>query len=119
MGMTMRKHLKLILPPTEAPVTLQEVKEHLRVEGGHDDAAIVAMIEAAVEALDGPAGFLGQCIQPQTWALMLDRFPPREIAIPLGPVSSIVSITYTNQAGLEAVVPAADYELDGVGTFAA
>lgn len=115
--MMMRTNLKLIMPPTEAPVTLTEVKEYLRVDHSVDDLLIAGLIDAAVDMLDGPAGFLGRCLEPQTWELTLDRFPAAEIHIPLGPVAEVVSITYRARDGFEATVPADALVLDNTGQF--
>lgn len=115
--MMMRTNLKLIMPPTEAPVTLTEVKEYLRVDHSVDDALIAGLIDAAVDMLDGPAGFLGRCLEQQTWELTLDRFPAAEIEIPLGPVSEVVSITYRGRDGADVLLPgdALVLESNGLG----
>lgn len=57
----------LITPPASMPVTLLDVKEHLRVDHDEEDALISGLISAAVAHLDGRAGVLGRCIMPQTW----------------------------------------------------
>lgn len=59
---------KLITAPATDPVTLQEVKEHLRVTWfTDDDAYISALIKAAVSHLDGYRGILNRCIIEQEW----------------------------------------------------
>lgn len=113
----MRRNLKLVTPPTETPVTLTEVKEYLRVDHSVDDALIAGLIDAAVDMLDGPAGYLGRCLEPQTWELTLDRFPAAEIHIPLGPVSEVVSIAFDGHDGFERTADA--FALDNTGRFGA
>jgi uncharacterized phiE125 gp8 family phage protein len=59
---------KLITAPASDPVTLQEVKEHLRVTWfTDDDTYIQALIKAAVSHLDGYQGILNRCIVSQEW----------------------------------------------------
>lgn len=56
---------------TRAPawplVSLIDLKDHLRVDGDHDDALIISLERAAVAHLDGWRGLLGRCIKQQTW----------------------------------------------------
>lgn len=58
----------LVTAPTEAPVTLDEAKDHLRVTHSNEDALILGLIAAATGQLDGWRGQLGRAIMPQTWA---------------------------------------------------
>lgn len=57
----------LITAPVSNPVTLQEVKEHMRVWFSDDDVYIAALLDAAVSHLDGYKGTLNRCIVSQTW----------------------------------------------------
>jgi uncharacterized phiE125 gp8 family phage protein len=58
----------LVTAPTVAPVSLLDMKDHLRVTDDAQDAVILALIGAAVGHLDGFSGVLGRAIMPQTWA---------------------------------------------------
>ena len=108
--------LTLVSPPAVLPVTLDEAKAHLRVDFAEDDAAIEAYLRAAAERYDGRDGLLGRCLISQTWELVLDRFPVAEIEIPLGPVSSVVSITYVRTDGTDTVISPETYVVDQGGT---
>lgn len=60
----------LVTPPTALPVTLDAVKDHLRI-GRLDfdqDDLLRDLLASAVAYLDGPRGVLGRCIMAQTWA---------------------------------------------------
>lgn len=57
----------LVTAPTMPPVTLDEVKAHLRVDHSEEDAEIAVLLTAAVGHLDGWRGILGRAIMPQTW----------------------------------------------------
>lgn len=118
--MTMKTILRLITPPASLPVTLAEARDYLRVDSDFEDAGISALIAAAVNLLDGRNGILGRCLEPQTWELVLDRFPTgAEIRLPLGPVASVTSIAFTDPAGAEGIVAAPDFELDAMSAFGA
>jgi len=58
----------LVTGPTISPLTLLDVKEHLRVTDEAQDTVILALIGAAIGHLDGFSGVLGRAIMPQTWA---------------------------------------------------
>lgn len=109
--------LRLITPPADLPATLGEVKTFLRVDHDEDDAGISAMLAAAVNLLDGRNGILGRCLEPQTWELLLDRFPEAEIRLPLGPVASVTSVAYTDPDGAEHTMAAEGYILDNAEGF--
>lgn len=115
MGLTMK--LRLITPPAALPVTLAEAKGFLRVDHDEDDEAIGAMLAAAVNLLDGRTGILGRCLEAQTWELVLDRFPAAEIRIPLGPVASVTSVSFTDPDGAEQTVAAESFVLDNAEAF--
>jgi uncharacterized phiE125 gp8 family phage protein len=104
--------LKLITPPAAEPVTLADVKQHLRVTDTADDLYIGALIAAARQHLDGWEGWLGRSIMPQTWELVLDAFPCNEIKIPATPVQSITSIKFDAADGFEQTLATSAYFLD-------
>lgn len=102
----------LITPPSAMPVSLEEAKAALRVDGSAADVEIAGLIAAAVSYLDGWTGILGMCLAAQTWEMALDRFPAGEIRLPLGPVVSVTSVTYDDPAGDEGTVDSAAYVVD-------
>ena len=59
----------LITPPEGLPVSLEDMKAHLRVVHDEDDADIEAKQAGVVAMLDAWGGILGRCILPQTWAI--------------------------------------------------
>ena len=72
----------LVTPPAELPVTLSEMKAHLRVVHADDDADIAAKQAGAVAMLDGWGGLLGRCIMPQTWAIDVTGPGPHLLPFP-------------------------------------
>lgn len=76
----------LIHPPQAEPLTLAEVKAHLRLDGGDEDALLAALIRTAREHLERTTGL---CLIRQTRRLYLDRWPPSGmILIGKGPVQN-------------------------------
>ena len=104
--------LVLFTAPIAEPITLTETKAHLRVDNTDEDTLITGLIAAATAFLDGKDGMLGRCLVPQTWDYYLDAFPADGIMVPLAPLLSITSITYTDAAGDTQTVSAADYDVD-------
>lgn len=86
--------LKLITPPAATPIALADAKAHLRVDFADDDASITAYLNAAVDYVDGPGGFLGRALVKQTWQLTLDAFPcaNNPIELPLPPLISVAEV---------------------------
>lgn len=86
----------LVTAPTEAPLTLAEAKDVLNVVHEEDDAGISALVEEATALLDGPKGILGRAVLTQTWRQSFSGFADR-MDLPLGPLKSVVSITYQDE----------------------
>jgi uncharacterized phiE125 gp8 family phage protein len=107
--------LTLDTPPATDPVTLEEVKAHIRVDHTDEDAAITDMVQAATQRLDGRDGVLGLCLITQTWTLTLDDFTA-EIAIPLPPCQSIDAIRYVDPDGVTQTLDAGAYQAFGLGS---
>lgn len=108
----------LVTPPSAAPVTLDEVKAHLREDSTDQDALIGGLIAAAVMHLDGWTGILGRCLMPQTWRQDYNCFE-RCLRLPLFPVTSISSVKYEDEAGTVQTISASNYALqnDDLGAF--
>lgn len=96
--------------PSITPVSLADVKAHLRVDHTDDDAMIGALLAAATAHFDGWTGILGRCLVEQTWRQDFDAFA-RSLCLPLGPVISITSVTWRSAAGQVSTVASADYDL--------
>lgn len=111
----------LITAPTEAVLSLAEVKLHLGEESTDRNAIIQSLIDGEVAQLDAPAGGeLGRALRPQTWELRLDCFPRMEcdqaIELPFPPLISIVSVKYDDFSGVEhTMTEGTDFLVDGLG----
>jgi uncharacterized phiE125 gp8 family phage protein len=108
--------LTLITPPVVMPVTLAELRAHLRVDDADQehDALIVGYARSAVERLDGAAGVLGRALMRQEWELRFDQFC-QVIRLPLPPLSEVISVTYLDLAGDPQVLNPSDYIVAGIG----
>src|SRR5262245_425152 len=104
--------LRRIVAPTVEPLTLAEVKEHLRVDHNASDSIIEAYIAAATSYVDGEFGVLGRALVTQTWELVIDHFPVHEIKIPLPPLQSVTSIKYDDPDGFEQTLATDQYYVD-------
>jgi uncharacterized phiE125 gp8 family phage protein len=104
--------------PVAPPVSLSEVKAHCRVDGTDSDAVLTALLNAAVDHLDGYTGILGRAMVTQTWRQDFDAFS-QCLPLPIWPVASISSVTWRNTAGQLATVSSAEYALrsDAGGLF--
>lgn len=106
----------IVAPAIGLPVTVAEAKLHLRVDGDDDDALIESMIAAATGHLDGYDGVLGRAIMSQTWREDFDGFPTG-FRLRMGPVSGLVSVVYTDDAGDPQTVTGARLLTSGGVTF--
>lgn len=94
----------LVTPATALPVTLEQVKKALRIDGDDLDDEITSQIRAAVQHYEGWTGVLGIVIAEQTWSQTFDGFC-RDLYLPLGPVIDLDSVTWRNAAGQVSTVP--------------
>jgi phage conserved hypothetical protein, phiE125 gp8 family len=105
----------LVEAPSILPVTVEEVKQSLRIDTADDDAVIERDIRAAVAHYEGWTGILGIVLVEQTWRQEFDSFDC--LHLPLGPVIAVSSVKWRNKEGQIATIDQADYALrtDGAG----
>ncbi len=109
--------LKLVTPPAVEPVTLDEVKAHLRLDSDTDDAYVSALITAARQRVEL---YLRRALITQTFEFTLDGFPASPslvfeatvIDLPRPPLQAIESIKYLDTAGSEQTLPHETYVID-------
>ncbi len=99
--------VRVIIPP-------QPIMSSNEIPGATaDDADVEAMIAAVVGQWDGPDGWLGRAIGPQTLELALDRWFCGSLRLPYGPVIEIVSVVYVDHDGVEQTVDPSLYGKTG------
>ena len=106
--------------PTEEPLTVAEVRTHLRLDYTDDtttDDAEDAWIERTIRAARARAEALtNRAIARSTWLLTLDSFPC-EILLPNPRVISILDIEYTDENGEDQTLDPASYVLDNASEY--
>lgn len=103
-------YTKLITEPTEEPITLDEAKDHLRVDGADEDALIMGYIRAARRQCEL---ITRRAFVTQTWEVALEAWPNcNYLQLPSPPLQSVTSISYVDSTGAAAVMPSADYVVD-------
>lgn len=100
--------IKVITPPTEEPLTLEEVKLNLRVVFDDEDADIERMIRAARQAAEER---LNRALMPQTLAFAADGFYG-PLKVPRPPLRQLDSIRYVDADGATQTL-AGGYLVDG------
>ncbi len=120
----------VVIDAPEPSITLDEAKEHLRVDFDDEKDLITALVAAVEGHLQGPDGWLGRSLAPQRLELRSDSFCDdlpsarhrvsgeacgwwNEIRLPLTPVTGIVSVKYMDPNGAEQTLPADQYSLVG------
>jgi uncharacterized phiE125 gp8 family phage protein len=104
--------IKQTAAPTVEPLTLEEAKNHLRVDDDidEDDALINNFIAAARQDCEK---FQNRAYVTQTWELWLDAWPDKDyIEIPLPPLQTISSVKYYDTEDTEATLSSDDYFVD-------
>jgi len=101
----------LINPPSAEPLTLAEVKAHLRLEEDAEDSLLAGLVKVAREHLEHETGL---SLMTQGWRLYRDDWPAGGV-IPIGrgPVQAVESVTVYDAAGVPQPVSLADHLLDG------
>lgn len=90
--------LVTVTPPVGQPLSLEDVKSHLRVTGSTHDDRIMAYIDAATTAVES---LTEMRFVEQTVRLEIDGFPEGAIEIPIAPVQSVTSVKYDDGSNEE------------------
>lgn len=95
--------------PAVEPVTLAEMKAHLRLDGAEEDAVVSACIVAARQACES---YTGRSLISQTWQLYLDRWPKGAMRLPRGPVQELLSVAVIGDDGDATLLDGDGFHLD-------
>ncbi|SHE61926.1 phage conserved hypothetical protein, phiE125 gp8 family [Kaistia soli DSM 19436] len=88
----------LISGPSMEPVTLADVKAHLRLDTSDDDRLLQAAIVAARVHIEAVTR---RCLIHQLWRIYLDEWPEsRSLPIPLSPLIAVNQVTFYDVAGV-------------------
>lgn len=102
--------LFLVTAPASEPVSLADLKLHLRVDTTAEDDLIAGL---GVTARQYAEAFTQRAIPLQTWDLKLEGFPcGSEFYLPLAPCVSVTSITYVDTNGDSQTLATSVYDTD-------
>eukprot|EP01032_Pedospumella_encystans_P001696 gene1696-1977_t len=100
-----------LAPPTAEPLTLVEIRAHLRLDTEEEDALLSALAIVAREHLERETGLV---LAARDFRLCLDDWPADGIVtIARGPVRAVASVTVYDGEGEPQVVDLAGHLLDG------
>lgn len=115
--------LKRTVDPTELPISLDELKDHIRDTRTVEDPLLMFYLRSVVDQLDGAAGFLNRALLTQTWEWKIDDFPGWNayaldygcLRVPLPPLQSVSSIQYIDTNGDTQTLAASKYNVLDTG----
>lgn len=93
---------------TSEPVSVNQVKDHLRIETNDDDNEIASLIN---EARNYVERITGRALITQTWTMNLDSLPEC-IYVPHAPLQSVTSIQYQDENNATQTLSSALYTVD-------
>jgi uncharacterized phiE125 gp8 family phage protein len=97
--------------PTVFPVSLAELKDHVRVDGSSEDDYLEALLGVATEFCENATW---RAFLTQTWEVKYDGFPAHDddILLPRPPLQSVSSIVYIDSHGVTQTLAASEYQVD-------
>lgn len=100
--------LDLVDGPASEPVSVEEVKQHCRIDGSDEDSLIPLWIAAARQMVEVETSTI---LLPQQWQLRLDAWPSDPILIPLWPLRQVDSISYLDINGVSTTLSSSRYRV--------
>ncbi len=104
-----RASLTISVEPTVEPVSLGELKDHMRIDGGADDTTLTNYGKAARIKAER---YQNRQLITATWIYRLEAFPLGEFVLPRPPLQSVTSIQYVDSAGVTQTWNASLYQVD-------
>jgi len=108
--------LELVDAPLKKPISLNEVKDQLRVEHTDEDLLINRLINVAIAYTD-VKGVLGQAMITQKWGQWIAANPPKEVKLLLGPVQGVTAIRYYDEDGVLQLDDYNNYDIFGTESY--
>lgn len=100
----------LMAPPALEPVSLAQMKDHLRVEHSAEDTLISSYITSARLHIEAR---LAKLLITQDWRINFDSLPSGKVVeLPLAPILALNSVSYYTQQAGPTLIPAVDYSID-------
>jgi uncharacterized phiE125 gp8 family phage protein len=98
-------------PPVVEPITVDELKDHLRVETNDFDLELESLITVARKSLEIETGLV---VFTSTRKMLFDRFPPNSFSrlyLYGTPVQSVSHVKYYDEAGTQTTWSSSKYRL--------
>lgn len=105
--------LETVTGPVLEPVSVDEVRERLRLDSSETESAVRQLAVSARRRVEAATG---RRLITQTLRLVLDHFPP-EIWLEVGPIQSVAEVRYVDESGASQVLDAAAYRVIGTGAL--
>jgi len=104
----------VVTEPTEEPLTVAEIKEHLRVSVTTDDDLIGYYITVARQVVEQRTW---RTLVTTTYDYYLQDWPSGDVIdLPRPPLASVTSLKYTDSDGTETTWDSSNYHTDAVST---
>jgi len=102
--------LVLTAAPAAEPISLAEVKAHLRIDANDEDALLTALIAAARMFVERTFGI---ALITQGWSYFFDFWPQAGcITLPIRPVRAVAAVKVHDSAGGSVALDTASYAVD-------
>lgn len=103
--------LTLESAPAAEPISLDDAKAQLRIDGTDEDTIIARLIDVAIAYVDG-RGALGRAMITQSWAQHF-HMPFDKVRVLMLPFQSLTSVEYYDLDGALQTATLADFEVVG------
>src|SRR3990167_5258065 len=103
--------VSLVTGPTKIPISLDDLKDELKITHTDEDGVIVRDINAAVAYAEK---YTETKIMTQTWEYYFDDFPTGDIILPYPPLASVTHIKYYNSSNVLTTLDTSEYLVDSV-----
>jgi len=101
-------------PPLIEPISLEEAKQHLKIDINADDELISRLIVTARQHVETISGLV---LIEQTWRAYFNNWPTgQRLGLPVMPISTIIFVKTYTQEGLASEIDPAHYYADTIST---
>lgn len=104
-----RMATSLVTAATAQPVSIADVKDHVRITHDDQDARLDGYIKAATRYIENISD---RQLMTATWRLSLDDFPTWELVLPKPPLQSVSSVQYVDGDGATQTWASSNYIVD-------
>lgn len=108
--MVMLMALVLTSGPAQEPLTLADVKAHLRIDSTNEDVLLSSLLLTSRLHIES---VLSIALITQSWMMVTDKWPAADwLDIPMSPLQAVGQVRVKTSASASVVVPSASYSID-------